>query len=181
MKTSQTPQIYVGTYAKYNNGSIAGKWVDLEIYDNKEDFFEYCKELHSDEEDPEFMFQDYEYIPKKLISECSVSEKLFDYIKAIKDMEDETIEALGLFIDDKDINKDTDFDELMQDFRDEYQGYYDGSEGTELEFTYQYIEEHGILNEMPQHLHNYFDYKAYAHDLFIEDFIDYDGHVFRRR
>ena len=110
MKTSQTPQIYVGTYAKYNNGSIFGEWVDLEIYDNKEDFFEYCKELHSDEEDPEFMFQDYENIPKKLISECSVSDKLFDYVEAIKDMEDETIEALGLFIGDKDINKDTDFD-----------------------------------------------------------------------
>ncbi|WP_305951649.1 antirestriction protein ArdA, partial [Emticicia oligotrophica] len=104
-----------------------------------------------------------------------------NYLEAIKDMEDETIEALGLFIGDKDINKDTDFEELMQEFNDEYQGYYDGSEGAELEFTYQYIEEHGILNEMPEHLHNYFDYKAYAHDLFIEDFVDYDGHIFRRR
>ena len=36
MKTSQTPQIYVGTYAKYNNGSIFGEWVDLEIYDTKD-------------------------------------------------------------------------------------------------------------------------------------------------
>lgn len=33
---------------------------------------------------------------------------------------------------------------------------------------------------MPQYLHNYFDYKVYAHDLFIEDFVDYDDHVFRR-
>uniref|UniRef100_UPI00273AE5BF antirestriction protein ArdA n=1 Tax=Emticicia oligotrophica TaxID=312279 RepID=UPI00273AE5BF len=99
----------------------------------------------------------------------------------IKDMEDETIEALGLFIGDKDINKDTDFEELMQEFNDEYQGYYDGSEGAEVEFAYKYIEEHGILNEMPEHLQYYFDYKAYAHDLFIEDFVDYDEHVFHRR
>ena len=92
MKTSQTPQIYVGTYAKYNNGSIFGEWIDLEIYDTKDSFFEYCKELHSDEEDrssgrPEFMFQDYENIPKKLISECSLNDKLFVYIEAIKDMD----------------------------------------------------------------------------------------------
>jgi antirestriction protein len=180
MKTSQTPQIYVGTYAKYNNGSIFGEWVDLEIYDTKEDFFEYCKELHSDEEDPEFMFQDYENIPKKLISECSLSDNLFDYVEAIKDMEDETIEAFGLFLDDKDINEDTDFEELMQEFRNEYQGYYNGSEGTEVEFAYKYIEEHGILNEMPEHLQYYFDYKAYANDLFINDFVEHDGHVFRR-
>ena len=95
-------------------------------------------------------------------------------------MEDETIEALGLFIGDKDINKDTDFEELMQEFNDEYQGYYDGSEGAEVEFAYKYIEEHGILSEIPEHLQYYFDYKAYANDLFINDFVDYDGHVFRR-
>jgi antirestriction protein len=180
MKTSQTPQIYVGTYAKYNNGSLFGQWVDLEIYDTKDDFFDQCKKIHNNEEDPELMFQDYENIPKALISECSVSDNLFDYIHAIKDMEDETIEALGLFIDEKGINEDTDFEELVQDFRDEYQGHYQGSEGTELEFTYQYIEELGILNEIPAHLQNYFDYKSYAVDLFIEDFVNYDGHVFRR-
>jgi antirestriction protein len=166
------------------NGRSAAA-VDLEIYDTKEDFFEYCKELHSDEEDrsggrSEFMFQDYENIPKKLISECSLNDKLFVYIEAIKDMENEAIEALGLFIDDKDINEDTDFEELMQEFRDEYQGYYDGSEGTEVEFAYKYIEEHGILSEILEHLQYYFDYKAYANDLFINDFVEHDGHVFRR-
>ena len=62
------------------NGRSAAA-VDLEIYDTKDSFFEYCKELHSDEEDrsggrPEFMFQDYENIPKKLISECSVNVSL---------------------------------------------------------------------------------------------------------
>jgi antirestriction protein len=180
MKTSQTPQIYVGTYAKYNNGSIEGEWVDLEIYDNKDDFYEYCKELHSDEDDAEFMFQDYEYIPKKLISECSVSDKLFDYIEAIKDMEDTTIEALGFFLDDKDINEDTDFEELIEEFNDEYQGYFDGSEGAEVEFTYQYIEEHGILDGIPERLQYYFDYEKYANDLFINDYVEHDGHVFRR-
>jgi antirestriction protein len=166
------------------NGRSAAA-VDLEIYDTKDSFFEYCKELHSDEEDrssgrPEFMFQDYENIPKKLISECSLNDKLFVYIEAIKDMENEAIEALGLFIGDEDINNDIDFEELIQEFNDEYQGYYDGSEGTELEFAYKYIKEHGILNEMPEHLQYYFDYKAYANDLFVNDFVEHDGHVFRR-
>ena len=26
---SDTPKIYVGTYSKYNDGSIDGKWIDL--------------------------------------------------------------------------------------------------------------------------------------------------------
>lgn len=52
------PSIYVGTYHKYNCGSIAGKWLNLTEYSSKEEFYEACKELHSDEEDAEFMFQD---------------------------------------------------------------------------------------------------------------------------
>ena len=51
-----TPSIYVGTYAKYNNGSIFGAWLDLTEYDDAEDFYKACAELHKDEQDPEFMF-----------------------------------------------------------------------------------------------------------------------------
>lgn len=29
-----TIQVYVGTYAKYNNGSIQGAWLDLEQYND---------------------------------------------------------------------------------------------------------------------------------------------------
>ena len=32
-------EIYVGTYAKYNNGSIAGEWVTLQDYDNIDDLY----------------------------------------------------------------------------------------------------------------------------------------------
>ena len=62
-----TPRIYVGTYAKYNNGSIQGEWLDLDDYTDKSDFIQACLELHDDEEDPELMFQDWENIPVALI------------------------------------------------------------------------------------------------------------------
>jgi len=51
-------KLYVGTYHKYNSGSIQGEWVDLDDFNNKDEFLEYCAELHKDEDDPEFMFQD---------------------------------------------------------------------------------------------------------------------------
>jgi len=50
-------RIYVGTYAKYNAGSIKGAWLDLEDYSDRDAFLEACRELHKDEQDPEFMFQ----------------------------------------------------------------------------------------------------------------------------
>jgi antirestriction protein len=53
-------RIYVGTYHKYNCGSLEGKWVDLDQFSNLSEFYCFIRNLHSDEEDPEFMFQDYE-------------------------------------------------------------------------------------------------------------------------
>ena len=61
--TLSEARVYVGTYGKYNNGSLFGAWLDLSDYADKEEFYEACRELHKDEEDAEFMFQDYENIP----------------------------------------------------------------------------------------------------------------------
>ena len=36
-------QIYVGTYAKYNDGNLGGEWVDLELFSDKDGFYEYIK------------------------------------------------------------------------------------------------------------------------------------------
>nr|WP_262916988.1 antirestriction protein ArdA [Chryseobacterium cucumeris] len=60
--------IYVGTYSKYNNGSLYGKWLNLSDYSDYDELLTAMYELHSDESEPEFMFQDYE--------NCSFFEKL---------------------------------------------------------------------------------------------------------
>ena len=35
--------IYVGTYAKYNAGSLFGKWFNLSDFADKDEFMEACK------------------------------------------------------------------------------------------------------------------------------------------
>ena len=64
-------KIYVGTYGKYNAGSIKGEWLDLEDYANKQEFIDACYKLHADEHDPELMFQDWEDIPSSFIVDSS--------------------------------------------------------------------------------------------------------------
>ncbi len=56
-------RIYVGTYAKYSNGSLQGEWVELSDFYDLDDFMERCAEIHEDEEEPEYMFQAWEEIP----------------------------------------------------------------------------------------------------------------------
>ena len=76
-KVLSEAKVYVGTYAKYNNGSLSGAWLDLSDYSDKEEFYEACRELHKDEEDAEYMFQDWENVPEGLIDESWISENFF--------------------------------------------------------------------------------------------------------
>ncbi|MBN9299878.1 MAG: antirestriction protein ArdA [Filimonas sp.] len=165
--------VYVGTYAKYNNGSLFGKWLKLSDYADKEEFFEACKELHSDEEDPEYMFQDFENIPDGLIGESWLADNIFEVLEAYADMDDDRQEAFAIWCNNTSRNlSDEDINNLISNFDDEYMGSYDSEE----DFANWLVEE---TMELPDFMIMYFDYKAYARDLFICDYWFEDGHVFQ--
>ena len=123
--TLSEARVYVGTYNKYNSGSLFGKWLDLSDYSDKDEFLEACRELHEDEQDPEFMFQDYENIPEALISESWLSEKFFELRDAIEKLSETEQEAIFVWCDhhNSDISEE-DADDLISSFEDEYQGEY---------------------------------------------------------
>lgn len=76
----QNPMLYVGTYGKYNSGSLDGGWVDLTTFVDGREFLDWCSnELHKDENDPELMFQDHENFPDFLYGE-SMGTKEIDEI-----------------------------------------------------------------------------------------------------
>ena len=94
MANLKQAQLYVGTYRKYNEGSIFGKWMTLSEYDNKEEFLAACHELHKDEDDPEFMFQDYDELPECFYCESYISPKFWDLLEATNDMSEDELENI---------------------------------------------------------------------------------------
>ncbi|RWU08179.1 antirestriction protein ArdA [Pedobacter chitinilyticus] len=164
--------IYVGTYFKYNSGSLQGKWMDLSEFSTKEEFYRAAYELHKDEQDPELMFQDMEHIPDSLASESWLSAKFFTVRDALEGLEEKLHEPFFMWCnnDHYDLSKE-DIDELISSFADCYQGLYDSQE----DFARQYVAEHHQLSEFSL---NYFDYESYARDLFCESFWYDGGHVF---
>ena len=93
------PAVYVGTYAKYNDGSLFGMWVDLVKCGDYDTFMEVCHNLHADEEDPELMYQDYECFPSAWYSESGIDEDTFDKIMEYADMDEDDMEAYEEFVD----------------------------------------------------------------------------------
>ena len=167
-------RVYVGTYAKYNNGSIFGKWLDLSDYSDKEEFYNACRELHSDEADAEYMFQDWENIPTALIGESWLSDNIFEVIEAVSELNENEQEAFFIWLDDGscDIDKD-DIRELINSFFDDYQGAYKDEE----DYAYEIVEQ---CYELPEFAKSYFDYEKFARDLFMTDYWFESGFVFRR-
>lgn len=55
--------LYVGTWHKYNCGSLNGRWWYLCNYASLEDLLDDIADYHNDEHDPEFMVQDWDNLP----------------------------------------------------------------------------------------------------------------------
>ena len=87
----KNPRIYVGTWAKYNAGSLSGEWLALKDYDNYSELCEVMRAIHEDEIDPEPMIQDCEDFPEgfSVVSGSLSEEEYNDILKACKEEEEE--------------------------------------------------------------------------------------------
>ena len=65
---------------------------------------------------------------------------------------------------------------IFDNFREAYQGKWD----SEKDFAEFIVDECGMLHGTPDFVKNYFDYEAFARDLFIDDYYFDSGFVFRR-
>jgi len=162
MITAPSPRLYVGTFAKYNSGSIKGDWIDLEGHD-KDSFLEACRDLHSDESDPEFMFQDFEGFPKSFYSECHLSESLFEFL-ALSEEERELIEACA------DATGDDVENIALSDAQDVYAGEFESVE----EFSESLFQEMGELESVSNTLRYCIDWEVVWNSSLQHDYVHTD-------
>ena len=163
------PSVYVGTYGKYNDGSLCGLWIDLSTFNDYDDFIDFCKAIHADEEDPELMAQDFEGFPRQWYDEGFMSEDDFDNIIEYSELCDKySREAVDDYME---------FHDELDDFEEAYCGEWDSEE----DFARHIVEECYDLEKSMGELANYFDYEAFGRELFMWDYsMGANGNVFRR-
>lgn len=167
---SDSPALYCGTYGKYNSGNFNGMWVNVSTFDSYDDFLNFCKAIHADEDDPELMYQDYENMPGSLYHE-SMGKEGFENIEKYCELCDEyNVLAVDDFLK---FYK----PEYLDMMPDAYEGVYCSRE----EFAEEKANEDFNLEKMMGNLAGYFDYEKFARDLFINDYY-YGSHgtVLRR-
>jgi antirestriction protein len=173
-------KVYVGTYKKYNNGSIAGDWLNLFDYADKDDFLKACKKLHGRGEH-EYMYQDvdnflHHIYGTDLLSESHISDKLWELLDEIEYWDDDKIDLFFEWARDHANWSNT---PDTRQFEEADMGEFD----SERAFA-EYMAE---LNEWPDKMEkigispSYFDDDAYATDLFCDGFYLIQNHVFSSR
>ena len=176
-KTAGTePRVYVGTYGKYNSGSIDGAWLDLSDYSSLEEFYEAARELHKDEEDPEFMFQDHEGIPDGMVSESHLDPEFFEYQRVTSDWDEDTRDAFETFMEYMWSGNEGDMSEILEAFESSYRGEYRSLE----DYAYELVDDVGGPRELlGDRVESYFDEDKFRRDLeadgwYVEDGIIYE-------
>jgi len=172
--TTLTARIYCGTYSKYNNGSIKGEWFDLSDYSDADELFEAFAQLHSDEDDPEYMFQDYEAdnVIRSMFSESMCSDdvqKIYDAIDLIEDSyhDIEVIEsAVSIFS--------CDIERAIQYCDEDY----NGEHNSDADFAENMANELGYMDNATSWPHNCIDWDYAAREL-MYDYSEHNGHYFR--
>ena len=156
---SDSPALYCGTYGKYNSGNLSGMWVNVSTFDDYDDFVNFCLAIHADEEDPEIMYQDFENMPDSLYHE-SMGEKEFNKIEEYCELCDEySVEAVDDFLE-------WDSTEDLDNMHDAYVGVYDSRE----DFAREIVSDCYDIENIMGNLACYFDYEAFARDLFMGDY-----------
>ena len=158
-------KIYVGTYAKYNNGSIAGEWLDLLNYENFDELKKAMLNLHKDENDPEFMIQDWEcddlFESLGLISESGISDDIYNVLEAIKDSYYD-IEVFNSYCNIYGMYSNN-IDEIIEQVEEAYCGEF----SNDIEFVENLLEDTGCIpDNLPSYI--YIDWERTARDIMMD-------------
>lgn len=161
-------RVYITNLGKYNEGKLVGEWVELPV--SEIELTEVFKRIGiSDEPDnngnyyEEYFITDFETDMPFEIGEYENIDSLNENVEAwemLSDYEKDIATAYVIYN-----GASCDLEEAIEHCNDGsiyYKCY------NEEDVAMEYVEECGILSNVPDILKNYFDYKAYGRDLFNE-------------
>lgn len=160
--------VWVGNLRKYNEGELSGDWISLPLpvgMDSGDVFTALGINLDTDEyfiADMETEITGLEYDEYADLDELNDIAETWD---ALDDYERAAVMARLELID-------ATFSDALAN-RDDVHIWHDCLDMTDV--AYAYIEECGILHDVPVELQNYFDYEAFGRDLDLEGYFTYSA------
>lgn len=158
-------RVFITNLGKYNEGKLIGKWLDLPCEDIESELSSIGVSEEPDENGvyyEEYFITDYENDYGYKVGEYDSLDDLNEIAEELENLDEYEKEVVNAFIENG-----SDIEEALDRLRDgNYMVFSNCSDMTDV--AYQYIEETGLLNDIPEGLRNYFDYEAYGRDMSFE-------------
>lgn len=159
-------RVFITNLGKYNEGELVGKWLDLPCEDIESELASIGVSDEPDENGnyyyEEYFITDFENDYNYKVGEYDSLDNLNEIAEELENLDDYDREVVKAFIENG-----SDIEEALDGLRDgDYMVFSNCSDMTDV--AYQYIEETGLLNDIPEGLRNYFDYEAYGRDMSFE-------------
>lgn len=163
-----SPQIYVACLAAYNNGILHGRWIDANQCAS--DIYREIHEMLADspiKDAEEFAIHDFDGFSSANLGEYESIETIAELAVFITEHGELGAELFNYYSIE-------DAERLLEE---SYHGAYD----SEVDFAHAIFDD-CYSNAIPENLQYYFDYDAFARDLFINDYFTVEAagqtHVF---
>lgn len=160
--------VWIGNLGDYNAGILRGDWFDLENYDLDE-LETAVNELTNDGQN-DYFIADYSSSYGVEVGEYESLESLYEKYEIVKDIIDEYGDNAADVIAAYTNNIGDDLSNISS-----YEFYFYSDCYTMADVAFEYLGQTGGLDEMPEHLRNYFDYESYGRDMEIEGNFYYAG------
>ena len=174
--------IYVASLSDYNAGILHGVWIDFDTCLNVGEVWEAIRAMLAASPTAkregvpaeEWAIHDYEGFGGIEVGEYESIPALWEARELLDTLDDPDAFADWLSYEARAAIPEV-TESNIESFQDSYRGWYRSKE----EFAEELIEEMGILSNVDELLSRYFDYEAFARDLFMSDYyMSENGHVF---
>lgn len=157
----------VNTYAKYNSGVLCIKTINPANYETETAFYARCKEIHADESSPEFLFESPNGLPSEIVDGYGLNWALMNEL--VRHEKNGYGKAFISFLKLKGVCSAEYFEESFI-----------GEAETQVSALEIITNMDALLEPLPADLRGYFDFDAYARDLFLDEYDLFEGFVFRK-
>ncbi|WP_296304660.1 antirestriction protein ArdA [uncultured Desulfovibrio sp.] len=175
-------RIYVASLSDYNGGILHGVWLTLDNFSSVDEIWEAINSMLATSPtakatglpSEEIAIHDYEGFYGLRIGEQDSISNIWEAHELLESLDDPEAFAEWLWHErSTDISEVT--EEAMETFQDAFCGRYESEEA----YAEELINGMGILDHADELLSRYFDYEAFARDLFMPDYFMTDnGYVF---
>lgn len=159
--------LIVNTFAKYNRGLLCVKTVNPAHYETEAAFYARCKEIHADETSPEFLFESPNGLPSAIVDEYGLNWALM--AELVRHEKDGQGQAFISYLKLKGACSAGTFDQS-----------YTGMAESQVAALEIITDMDALLEPLPKELRGYFDFEAYARDLFLNEYDLFEGFIFRK-